>query len=60
MKTIAKKRGKKPLKTFKIAPGELKHFPASDKFNLRYRARASGWKISIRHINGKLLVFRES
>lgn len=53
-------RGRKPFKPFKIDIGELKQFPVIDEQRLRYRAYKDGWKISIRKLNGKLLVFRES
>lgn len=53
-------QGKKPFKIYNLEAGKLATFKISEEFNIRYRARTEGWKIKIRKINGKLLVFREA
>lgn len=52
-------RGKKPLKMYHLEAGKLATFKISEETNIRYRARQEGWKIKMRKIDGKLLVFRE-
>jgi len=52
-------RGKKALKYYNLEAGKLATFKIAEEFNIRYRARTDGWKIKMRKIDGKLLVFRE-
>lgn len=52
-------RGKKPFKMYHLEAGKLATFKISEESNIRYRARTEKWKIKIRKIDGKLLVFRE-
>ena len=58
--TIPETRGRKALKSYNLKAGQLAKFKISEETNIRYRARTDGWKIKIRKIDGKLLVFRES
>lgn len=51
-------RGRKALKQYNLRAGELAEFDPKEEANIRYRARVEGWKIKIRNINGRILVFR--
>lgn len=39
--------------------GELAEFDPKEQARIRYRARVEGWKIKIRSVAGKIIVFRE-
>jgi hypothetical protein len=56
---IPETRGRKPQK-IKILAGDIKKINPKQAQAFRYHAKKNGWKISIRQINGKLLVFRKS
>lgn len=56
---MTKKRGKKPLKNFKIEVGQLKEIEDHEIWNFRYRARMEGWKVKTKkQFNGMFMVFR--
>lgn len=53
-------RGRKRLKQYNLKAGDLAKFKLSELQNIRYQARKEGWVISVRKVEGKLLVFRKS
>jgi hypothetical protein len=52
-------QGKKALKQYNLRVGELAEFDPKEQARIRYRARVEVWKIKIRSVAGKIIVFRE-